>query len=241
MARPASDISERIVRAARDRFLVEGVDGASLRAIARDAGTSLGMVYYYFPTKDDLFLAIVEALYGKLLEELSSAAGDAALDTHERIERVYARLAALSDEEVAVVRLILREGMSSSSQRFARLFERFMRGHVGLLAALLHTGAQKGEVRVDVPALAMVMATLTTGLIPQILRRRLAESGMPVDALLPAPPDLAKALSRVLLEGITPRSAEPRRRADASTELAPEPARPARPRGAASRSRTKGR
>src|SRR4029077_6434218 len=57
MARPRSDIQPRIVRAARERFLAEGVDGASLRTIASDAGTNVGMVFYYFPTKDDLFLA----------------------------------------------------------------------------------------------------------------------------------------------------------------------------------------
>ena len=60
MARPRSDIEPRIVHAARRRFLKEGVDGASLRTIARDAKTSIGMVYYYFPTKDDLFFAVVE-------------------------------------------------------------------------------------------------------------------------------------------------------------------------------------
>ena len=45
MARPRSDIEPRIVHAARRRFLKEGVDGASLRTIAKDAGTSIGMVY----------------------------------------------------------------------------------------------------------------------------------------------------------------------------------------------------
>ena len=46
MARPRGDIAPRILHAARKRFLVEGVDGASLRAIARDARTNKGMIYY---------------------------------------------------------------------------------------------------------------------------------------------------------------------------------------------------
>ncbi len=60
MARPRGDISERLVKAAREAFLTQGVDGASLREIAAEAGTSLGMITYYFPTKDDLFLAVLE-------------------------------------------------------------------------------------------------------------------------------------------------------------------------------------
>ena len=67
MARPGSDLRSRVVPAARARFLAQGVDGASLRSIADDAGTSIGMVYYYFKTKDDLFLAVVEDVYGELM------------------------------------------------------------------------------------------------------------------------------------------------------------------------------
>ena len=44
MARPRSNIKERIVRAARAEFLKIGVEAASLRAIARRARTHLGMI-----------------------------------------------------------------------------------------------------------------------------------------------------------------------------------------------------
>ena len=71
MARPRSDIRPRIVDSARARFLSLGVDGASLREIARDAGTNIGMVAYYFPTKDDLFLAVVEEVYASEVADLS--------------------------------------------------------------------------------------------------------------------------------------------------------------------------
>ncbi len=73
MGRTRSDLGPRIIEAARGRFLREGVDGASLRAIAADAGTSIGMVYYYFPTKDDLFFAVVEETYQHVLEDLVRA------------------------------------------------------------------------------------------------------------------------------------------------------------------------
>ena len=73
MPRPKSDIDARIVAAARARFLLEGVDGASLRSIATDAGTNVGMIYYYFPTKDDLFLGVVEDIYAGLLDDLAQA------------------------------------------------------------------------------------------------------------------------------------------------------------------------
>jgi AcrR family transcriptional regulator len=207
MARPASDIAERIVRAARERFLVEGVEGASLRAIARDAGTSLGMVYYYYPTKDDLFLACIEGVYAALLDNLAAILSEPTLETQAVIGRFYARLSQLSHDELMVVRLVLREAIGESSQRMAKLFERFSRGHLPLIAGLLQRGMARGELRTDLPLMLSVLATALFGVGPQLLRRRLAESGVQVDALLPAPDAMGVALAKLLFEGIAARPA----------------------------------
>ena len=108
MARPAGDIQPRLIAAARMRFLEQGVEGASLRAIASDAGTNIGMVYYYFPTKDDLFFAVIEEVYVELLADLASALAPD-VDVPERLRRLYRRLGAMSELEAITVRLILRE------------------------------------------------------------------------------------------------------------------------------------
>jgi AcrR family transcriptional regulator len=200
VARPASDISGRLVKAARDRFLEEGVDGASLRAIARDADTSLGMVYYYFPAKDDLFFAVVEDVYANLLTQLEQVLA-ADLGIEDKVTKTYQIFAALTDDEVKVVRLIVKEAMASS-QRLARLFERFSRGHVALLLSMVIQGVHQGELRNDVPPMVLVLSTVVIGLLPQLLTRRLREVGLPVDALFPAPHVLAAELAHIVLHGI---------------------------------------
>src|SRR5215470_9008440 len=112
MARPRSDIRVRIQHAARKRFLREGVDGASLRAIAKDARTSIGMVYYYFPSKDDLFLAVVEEVYERVLASLARALADD-VPVSARIERLYRVLGAFHEDELTVLRLVIREALVS--------------------------------------------------------------------------------------------------------------------------------
>src|SRR5688572_12194832 len=99
MARPRGDIDSRILRAARQRFLLEGVDGASLRAVARDASTSIGMIYYYFPTKEALFLGVVEAVYQRVLRDIEIALGPD-LPVEGRILRLYERIGRLDSEEI---------------------------------------------------------------------------------------------------------------------------------------------
>jgi AcrR family transcriptional regulator len=198
MARPRTDIQPRVVRAARARFLAEGVDGASLRTIAADAGTNIGMVFYYFPTKDDLFLAVVEEVYSRLLDDLAKAlAGGDAL--RERLQRVFTRLGMASDEELAVVRLVVREVLLSS-ERFARVFARMQRGHVALFLATLAEGVQSGVLDGTVSPPLLLLATFALGGMPQLIRRA-AGDRLPF-SMLPEPAKLAEESVELLLRAV---------------------------------------
>ena len=200
MARKRNDLAPRIVAAAREKFLAQGVDGASLREIAREAGTNIGMVYYYFPTKDDLLLAVVEEIYVGMASDIRVALSLKA-PLEERIRALYARIAAMSDEEFTVVRIVLREALVSSD-RLRKLFARFSgeRGHVQLIAATVLSGIEEGALRPDVHPLLAMVATMTLGFMP-VVARRLALSAMP-GVELPAPEEMAGNLTRALFEGI---------------------------------------
>jgi len=200
MARPPSDIAPRIVHAARERFLFEGVDGASLRNIAKDAGTNIGMVYYYFKTKDELFLAVVEEVYGHLLDDMRRILADGD-SPDERIHRLYQRIAAVSDDEFKVVRLILREALVSST-RLSRLAERFMSGHVPLILQMLQQEIANGRLRADLHPVAMLGAMFSLGLMPQIARRQLATTELAFTQFLPPPAAVATTMFEVLTRGI---------------------------------------
>ncbi len=210
MARPRTDIQPRIVHAARARFLAEGVDGASLRTIAADAATSVGMIFYYFPTKDDLFLAVVEEFYAKLLEDLSGAlSGDAPV--RERLRRAFLRLGSASEDELQVIRLVAREALLSST-RFKRMLDRAQRGHIAMLQATLAQGVASGDIDGTLPVPLVILCTLTMGGIPQLVRRA-SEGAAPVPGWPPAEA-LADVSVEMLFRAIAPRG-RARRRAPA--------------------------
>ena len=169
MARPRSDIRLRLLVAARARFVHDGVDGASLRVIARAAKTSLGMVHYYFGNKEELFFAVVEETYAELLSAMKEAV-EGASTLSERVQAVSMRFANASDEELEILRIILRESLASTDRR-ARLMARFRRGHLALVLGLIEEGAAQGEVRRDVPGPALVPMVLAVTLLPQLIRR----------------------------------------------------------------------
>jgi AcrR family transcriptional regulator len=187
MARPRSDIRPRIVKAARARFLAEGVDGASLREIARDAGTNIGMIVYYFPTKNDLFLAVIEGVYGGFVSDMTKILGPAGL-ARERLRGAFERLGSASDLELDVIQLMAREALSSST-RLRRVVARLMRGHVPLVMATISDGIRNGEFDSTIPAPFILLAAVGLGALPQIARR--ASHALPIFSSLPDPGRLA--------------------------------------------------
>jgi AcrR family transcriptional regulator len=187
MARPRSDIKPRIVTAARARFLAQGVDGASLRAIARDAGTNIGMIVYYFPTKDDLFLSVVEEAYAGIVDDMAHLLG-AAGPALPRLRQAFCRLGSASDLEIEVIRLMAREALISSA-RLRRLLARFMHGHIPLVMATISDGIRNGELDGTIPAPLILLAVVGLGPLPQLVRR--AARALPLFASLPDADHLA--------------------------------------------------
>ncbi|MBC7298802.1 MAG: helix-turn-helix transcriptional regulator, partial [Demequina sp.] len=62
MPRPATDKRERLADAALHLAYRHGFASTSIADIAEHAGVASGSVYYYFKTKDDVGLAVVDRL-----------------------------------------------------------------------------------------------------------------------------------------------------------------------------------
>lgn len=72
----------RILRAARNEFMRHGFSGARIERISRGGRSSDRMIYYYFGSKEQLYLAVLEAVYA----ELGEAESALTLDTSKPVE-----------------------------------------------------------------------------------------------------------------------------------------------------------
>lgn len=199
MARPKGDIEQRLLAKARKCFLAHGFGGTSLRQVAREAGTSVGMIHYYYRSKEELFQAVVETTYERTLADLEKAlAPDAPFG--ERIARLYAKLGSLSDEERATVRMVVRESMTSPNVLQA-LLERSMRGHIPLLLRLVADGQREGKVRADLSPPLVMACIMGIGVLPTIMRRAGTQVIGPglAKSKLPAP---LKAMAKAAVDSL---------------------------------------
>lgn len=73
---PKDEVRNNIITAAIEEFLVSGYESSSMRTIATNSGITVGNIYSYFSSKDDLFESIVfptvKQIEGLILMKLST-------------------------------------------------------------------------------------------------------------------------------------------------------------------------
>ena len=147
-ARPSSDDRRAAMLAiARAAFLREGYSAASVSEIAAKVGGSKATLYSYFPSKRDLFAAVIEEEVRLMLAplfEMSETQGDVRT-VLERFARRFLDML-LSEDTVAFYRLIVAE-----SARFPEIGQAAY--HIGVqhgldrLADYFLAAMERGELR----------------------------------------------------------------------------------------------
>ena len=89
MPRDKSENHEKIVNAAFHEFMKYGFNDASMRRIAAECGMSASGLYKHFPSKEDMFAALVENAYLGLVEMY-----------YQKLDSQYEQLKNQSAEEI---------------------------------------------------------------------------------------------------------------------------------------------
>lgn len=158
------DRLKQLLDIAAEVFLAEGFNGASTNAIARRAKASKATFYSRFPTKEDLFLAVIEHRMERISKPVTLVLNTDVppeIALHDfGLKLVHA---VLTKEQVAFVRMI---GMEA--ERFPKLAERFFelgpRRAVEMLTAYLRENTKRGFLRPENPKrMAEHFISLVTG------------------------------------------------------------------------------
>jgi AcrR family transcriptional regulator len=102
----------RIQSAAREVFAERGYAKASIEHIAKQAGLSVGAIYLYFRSKEDLYVSLLEETLAHLDTELASRRSD--VDAPERLAATFDRLLEWAGSDVEgtrIVRLLAQPGV----------------------------------------------------------------------------------------------------------------------------------
>jgi AcrR family transcriptional regulator len=139
---------EEIVKAASDRLLDGGYPALSVVDLSRRLGLAQNAIYWYFPTKDHLFVAAVEHIFNEILDKQPCQG--------PRIDRVLWFVERLS--ECQDLRTTMRERARSSEVVAA-----FDRHVTGCLRSMLLRALSQEAPTADVDPLADAVMALCEG------------------------------------------------------------------------------
>ena len=137
----------RLLDVAVEHFGRLGLEGASTRAIARDAGTPMSSITYHFGGKDGLYLAAADHIAAYMQARIApivaramrlSGNGDDGLSARPAIHSIIAGMTEvmLHDETAAISRFIVRE-QADPTEAFTRIYHGVMGQMLERLSGLL--------------------------------------------------------------------------------------------------------
>jgi TetR/AcrR family transcriptional regulator len=152
-----------ILNAAQRRFAVYGLSKVTMDEIAADLGMGKTSLYYYFPTKEDLFRRVIQREQQEFLLRVR-AHPELPVSVAEKLKQ-YAQQRLKYSSELANLHLFSLQGLLFSKPQFHELFEGFAAEEQRYLCDLFRQGAQSGEFDLQSPEiLATVVLHLLQGL-----------------------------------------------------------------------------
>jgi TetR/AcrR family transcriptional regulator len=136
---------EAILAVALGEFADRGFNGASINGLARKAGISIGSLYSYFPSKEDLFLSLVDRGHDLLVSAIGDVDPDAGfMDTFALLLR-KARDYASSNPELNLVYLeATTQGLRHLAERLSLNLETVS---ADMYRECLTRGIARGELK----------------------------------------------------------------------------------------------
>ncbi len=138
---------ENILQEAIVEFVQQGLSGARVDAIAERTHTSKRMIYYYFGSKEQLYVEVLEKLYGDI-RSTESRLHLAELEPREAIRRMVEFTFDHHDRNVDFVRIVSIENIHKGEYVKQSTAIRSMNNTIlHALDAILRRGAELGVFR----------------------------------------------------------------------------------------------
>ena len=142
-----------IIAAAGRCFLENGYDGTSIRSIMKEAGAEVGLFYYYFSGKDEVFDAALELFYQDYREEFTRIVKLADIDPYRVLSKCF--------EAIHKMSIDFKSRYSEKLHRSViwALREKVMQEVTVYIQQILEKLVARGaKIKIDVPIAARFMS-----------------------------------------------------------------------------------
>lgn len=143
-----------ILKTATNEFAIHGFDHANINTIAEKAGISIGSLYKYFGSKQDLFLMTIHQGTEVLMHTLQAIV-PAEKSFEDKCRDLIKAIQTTSREQQQLIRLYSELTGVGNSELVQQLSYEIEAISASMYTALIKDGQDTGEIRLDIePAMA---------------------------------------------------------------------------------------
>lgn len=171
------DIPNRLLNCACELFLEKDFHSVSIRSLAEQAGTSSGMIKYYFNNKQGLFEAMIKREYGRILDILHGVImQEELLDFTHIINQVMSIYEANPSMPKFIAKTyLLRQG--PGSHFLQEMFEYEQRTIKNWVVQVIKDGKIDRNTDAEVVRMAFMSLTLLPGMMQDTLKHSYGDEG----------------------------------------------------------------
>lgn len=158
----ADERREEIIRVTLELAARQGVDDVTTQDMAQAMGLTQGAVFRHFPSKDAIWLAVMQWVRDRLMTVLSRAAAQGH-DPLDALQRMFFAHIEFIAGHPAIPRVLMSEHLHGRSTVLRQLVTEIMLGYEAKIAGLLTDAQAQGMARADLDVHAA--ATLYIGMI----------------------------------------------------------------------------
>ena len=148
---------EKIMAAAESIFAEKGLWGARVDEIAEVAGVNKRMLYAYYGSKEQLYVTVLEELYGRVAE-WESYLNVGELDGSEAIPRIVRHYFDFLQKNGSFVKLVMWENLNEGRYLDRSEVSKIRGVSLEPLRKRLEQGIARGEFRADIDVDALIVS-----------------------------------------------------------------------------------
>ncbi len=166
---PTEERQSEIIRVAVDLAAERGVDSVTTQDMADAMNVTQGAIFKHFPTKDDIWVAVMQWIRDQLMKVLEKASAEAA-DPIDAIERMFFAHVAFIGKHPAIPRLLFSELLHKKNSKLRNLIQEIISGYEAKIAELLDAAKLQGAAPpgLDSQSAAVLYIGMIQGLVMQV-------------------------------------------------------------------------
>jgi len=158
----ADERREEIIRVTLELAARQGVDDVTTQDMAQAMGVTQGAVFRHFPSKDAIWLAVMQWVRERLMSVLAQAAA-AGSDPLDALQRMFFAHIDFIAGHPSIPRVLMSEHLHGRSTALRKLVTEMMLAYEEKISGLLQAAQSQGLARADLDTRAA--ATLYIGMI----------------------------------------------------------------------------